>query len=64
LFTFARFSQKLNRINELITERGKQLGEEAFASVQDENNTDEPDDDSGSQLSLEDFVNPTDNISD
>jgi hypothetical protein len=31
---------------------------EAFKSVQDENNPDEPDDDSGSRLSLADFVKP------
>jgi transposase, IS5 family len=56
-----RFSQEeLNRINELIAEHGKDLVKEAFASVQDKNNPDDPDDDSGSQLSLDNFVKPAD----
>ena len=56
-----RFTQEeLNRINELIAERGKDLVKEAFASVQDKNNPDDPDDESGSQLSLDDFVKPAD----
>lgn len=56
-----RFSQEeLNRINELIAERGKDLVKVAFASVQDKNNFDDPDDESGRQLSLDDFVKPAD----
>ena len=48
-----RFLQEeLNRINELIAERGKDLVKEAFASVQNKNNPDDPDDDSGRQPAL------------
>jgi len=37
-----RFSQEeLNRINELIVERGKALVKEAIASVQDEDDSDD-----------------------
>ena len=56
-----RFSQEdLNRINELIAERGKALVLEAMASVQDKDNPDDPNDDAGNQLSLDDFVKPAD----
>ena len=56
-----RFSQEdLNRINESIAERGKALVKEAMASVQDEDDSDEPDDDAGNQLSLDDLVKPAD----
>lgn len=56
-----RFSQEcLNRINEHIAQRGKALLKEAMASVQDEDDSDEPDDDAGNQLSLDHFVKPAD----
>ena len=56
-----RFSQEeLNRINELIAERGKALVKEAMASVQDEDDSDDSDDDTGNQLSLDDFAKPAD----
>lgn len=56
-----RFLQEeLNWINELIAERGKDQVKEAFASVQNKNNPDDPDDDSGSQLLLNVFVKPAD----
>ena len=56
-----RFSQEeLNRINELIAERGKALVKEAMASVQDEDDSDDSDDDTGNQLSLDDYVKPAD----
>ena len=53
-----RFSQEeLNRINELIAERGKAMLIDAVMSAPD---TDDSDDDSGNQLSLDDFVKPAD----
>jgi len=56
-----RFSQEeLNRINELIAERGKAMVKEAMASVQNEDDSDDSDDDAGNQLSLDDFVKPAD----
>lgn len=54
-----RFSQEeLNRINELIAERGKSMVKEAVASIQDEDDSGDSDDDAGNQLSLDDFVKP------
>jgi len=56
-----RFSQEeLNRINELIAERGKALVKEAMASVRDEDESNDSDDDAGNQLPLDDFVKPAD----
>jgi IS5 family transposase len=56
-----RFSQEdLNRINELIAERGKAMLIDAVTSVPDDDDFDDPDDDAGNQLSLDDFVKPAD----
>ena len=56
-----RFSEDdLNRINELIVERGKAMVMEAVASLPDDDNPDDPDSDAGNQLSLDDFVKPAD----
>jgi hypothetical protein len=55
------FSQEeLNRINELIDERGKALVKEASETVQDEDALDDPNDDAGNYLPLDDFVKPAD----
>ena len=60
-----RFSQEdLSRINESIAERGKALVKEAMASVQDEDDSDEPDDDAANQLTLDDLVKPADWLED
>ena len=56
-----RFSQEeLNRINELIAERGKAMLIDAVSSVPDADDSDDSDADSGNQLSLDDFVKPAD----
>jgi hypothetical protein len=56
-----RFSEKdLNRINELIAERGKAMVLEAVASLPEAEDSDDPDDDAGNQLSLDDLVKPAD----
>jgi len=56
-----RFSEEeLSRINELIAERGKAMVIEALTSRQDDDDTHDPDVDSGNQLSLDDFVKPAD----
>jgi len=56
-----RFSQEeLNRMNELIAERGKAMLIDAVSSVPDAEDSDDSDDDSGNQLSLDDFVKPAD----
>jgi IS5 family transposase len=56
-----RFSEEeLSRINELIAERGKAMVMEALTSRQDDDDTHDPDADSGSQLSLDVFVKPAD----
>jgi IS5 family transposase len=56
-----RFSEEeLSRINELIAERGKAMVMEALTSQQDDDDTHDPDPDSGNQLSLDDFVKPAD----
>ena len=56
-----RFSQEeLNRINELIAERGKAMLIDAVTSVPDADDSDDSDDDSGNQLSIDDFVKPAD----
>jgi transposase, IS5 family len=55
-----RYSEKdLNRINELIAERGKAMVLEAVASLQDDD-SDDPDGDSGEQISFDDFMKPAD----
>jgi len=56
-----RFSQKdLNRINELVAERGKVMVMEAVAARQDDDCPHGPDAGASSQLSLDDFVKPSD----
>jgi len=56
-----RFSQEeLNRINELVAERGKAMLIDAVMSAPDTNDSDDSDDDPGNQLSLDDFVKPAD----
>jgi hypothetical protein len=57
-----RFSEEdLNRINELIAERGKAMVMEAVASLPDDDDSDDPDSDAGNQLSLDDhLVKPAD----
>jgi hypothetical protein len=55
-----RFSEDdLNRINELIAERGKAMVE-AVGSLPDDDDSDDPDSDAGNQLSLDDLVKPAD----
>ena len=56
-----RFSEEdLNRINELIAERGKALVMEAVASLPDDDDSDDPDAGSFEQILLDDFVKPAD----
>ena len=56
-----RFSkEELNRINELIAQRGKAMVIEAMSACQADDNTDDPGADPGSQLSLDDLVKPAD----
>jgi len=56
-----RFSEdELGRVNELIAERGKEMVMEVLASLPDQDSTDEPDEDAENQLSLDDFVKPSD----
>jgi hypothetical protein len=56
-----RFSEEdLNRINELIAERGKAMVMEAVGSLPDDDDSDDPDSDAGNQLSLDDLVKPAD----
>ena len=59
-----RFSEEaLKRINELIAERGKAMVIETMSSMQDDNNSNDPDDpgsDAGTQISIDDFVKPAD----
>ena len=50
----------LNRITELIVERGKAMVMEAVASAAEEDNSDEPVADADNQLSLDDLVKPVD----
>jgi IS5 family transposase len=47
-------------INELIVERGKAMVLEAVSSLDDDDNSDDPDADAGTQSSFEDFVKPAD----
>ena len=56
-----RFSEEdLKRINELIAERGKAMVIEAVSSLQDEDNSDDPGADGGTQISIDDFMKPAD----
>jgi IS5 family transposase len=56
-----RFSeQELNRINELIAERGKAMVMEAVASLPDNDESDDPDAGTDKQISLDDLVKPAD----
>ena len=56
-----RFSeQELNRINELIAERGKAMVMEAVASLPDNDESDDPDAGTDKQISLDDLVKSAD----
>ena len=56
-----RFSEEdLNRINEIIAERGKAMVIEAVTTLSDEDDSGDPDADAGNQLSLDDLVKPVD----
>jgi transposase, IS5 family len=56
-----RFSEEdLNRITELIVERGKAMVMEAVASAAEEYSSDEPGANADNQLSLDDLVKPVD----
>jgi len=56
-----RFSEEdLKRINELIVERGKAMVIEAVSSLKDDDDSDDPGADAGTQISIDDFVKPAD----
>ena len=56
-----RFTEEdLNRITELIVERGKAMVMEAVASLPNDDDSDDPDADAGKQLSLDELVKPVD----
>ena len=56
-----RFSEEdLKRICELIAERGKAMVIEAVSSLPDDDDSDAPGADAGTQISLDDFVKPAD----
>jgi hypothetical protein len=56
-----RFSEEdLKRKSELIAERGKAMVIEAVSSLPDDDDSDAPGADAGTQLSLDDFVKPAD----
>jgi hypothetical protein len=56
-----RFSEEdLKRINELIAERGKAMVIEAVSSLPDDDDSDAPGADAGTQISLDEFVKPAD----
>jgi transposase, IS5 family len=56
-----RFTEEdLNRINELIAERGKAMVIEAMSRLQDDDNPNDPGADAGTQISIDDFVKPAD----
>jgi hypothetical protein len=56
-----RFSKEdLNRITELIVERGKAMVMEAVASAAEDQNSDDPGANADNQLSLDDLVKPAD----
>jgi len=50
----------LKRINELIAERGKAMVIEAMSSLKDDDDSDDPGADAGTQISIDDFVKPPD----
>jgi len=52
--------EELSRINELVAKPGKAMAMEALVSRQDDDDTDDPDVGTGSQLSPDDFVKPAD----
>lgn len=57
---FSKFFRcSLSRVNEWIAERGKAMVIEAIARLP-EDESDDPDDDAGNQLSLDNFVKPAD----
>ena len=52
-----RFTEEdLNRINDLIAERGKAMVIEAMSSIQDDDNPNDPGADAGTQISIDDFM--------
>ena len=56
-----RFSEEdLNRINEMIAERGKAMVIEAVSTLSDEDDSGDPGADAGNQLSIDDLVKPID----
>ena len=56
-----RFTEEdLNRINEVIAERGKTMVIEAMSRLQDDVNSNDPGADAGTQISIDDFVKPAD----
>jgi IS5 family transposase len=56
-----RFSEEdLNRINELIAERGKAMVMDAVASLPNDDDSDDPDADVGQHLILDELVKPAD----
>ena len=56
-----RFSEEnLNRLTELIVERGKAMVMEAVASAAEDLNSDDPGANADNQLSLNDLVKPVD----
>lgn len=56
-----RFTEEdLNRINEVIAERGKTMVIEAMSRLQDDDNSNDPGADAGTQISIDDFVKPAD----
>jgi hypothetical protein len=56
-----RFSEEdLNRITELIVDRGKAMVMEAVASAAEDQNSDDPGANADTQLSLDDLVKPVD----
>lgn len=56
-----RFSQEeLSQINALIAERDKAMLIDAVASLPDDDDSEDPDDDAGNQLSRDDFMKPVD----
>ena len=56
-----RFSEEeLKRINELIAERGKAMVIEAVASRSGDDDSGDPDDDAGNQLTLDELMKPAD----
>ena len=53
------FEKNLKRISELIAERGKAMVIEAISSLNDDD-SDDPGTDEGTQISIDDFVKPAD----